>query len=1088
MHMRRFLTLFTMLMLCGVLAFAQSRVVTGKVTDADGNPVSFATIKIKGTQTGLSADANGAYSIRINPGAVLVISGASFKETEVPVGTQNVLNTVLEKGITSDLREVVVTSAFGTKRTARSTASNTQNVSGEQLNTIRQTNLNNALAGKVAGLQVRSQSAAKLGVETIVRLRGENGIGIGGGALYVVDGTIIPSSQDINPDDIEDVTVLQGPAAAALFGPDASNGAIVLTTKKARKSQKGIGLEINTGVQFDKVYILPDYQDSYGGGTDANFNVYHYKAGDPIGWKALDGKFYPDYTEDVSWGPRLQGQEYIPWYAWYNGSEYAYKTAKWLPQPTNVRDYFNTGITRLNNINFSKAGEGFNVRASYTNLDQKGLIPTSYLKKNTFNITASFDIGSKFTVSANVNYINQKSNAENDDAYANQSSGNFNQWFHRDLDMNIMRELKDLRGPNGEIATWNHNNPGAYSTADNGASFYKAFYWHGNFAWQDWNTTVTSRNRLFGDVGVTYKVNNDLKIKFTYRKQQHMVKTDERQYYALDLSAGTNSGFNNFEPTLNGRARTFGGYRVTQSQSDRQNYEFLGTYNKKIRDFQIGVIAGLDIFKTTATQLQSRTDGGLAIPDQFLLTNSKNPAVTTQRIDNSARRSLFANATIGFRNYLFAEGTYRRDYISTEADPFYIDTKSVGISLVFSDFINKNGPSFLSYGKIRASVGTVLNALGIYQNNQVYTIGANQFNGNFVMTEPNSLIDPLLAGAANDEKEVGIELRFLKNRIGLNATYWDRTNKNFPLAATVSPYTGYGSVTTNAGEVKKTGIDIQLFLNPVKTKNFDWTINATWGKLLKNDVISINEKLNINTQSSQVSGNGNINMVSTVGKRWGQLRGVGIKRNEAGIPIITADGLYTPQLDVDFGSSLPDYTGGVQNTFTLFKNFLINVNIDYSYGGKFFSLSDFYGDATGNFKNSAGLNDKGVPMREAVSNGGGIHVVGVDATGKAVDMYVDTRYWFEKNGLYGSNIAETAIRDLTFVKLRELSIGYRLPVEKLGIGKYLTSAVFSVVSRNPWLIYVKRKGYDPSELTNSSGENGQLPGTRSFGVNLKLGF
>jgi TonB-linked SusC/RagA family outer membrane protein len=1084
--MRRFLSLFTMLMLCGVLAFAQSRVVTGKVTDENGNPVSFASVKVKGTNTGAIADANGAYSLKVNPNTILVITGASFKDTEVPVGTQNVLNTVMEKAGT-DIKEVVVTSAFGTKRTARSTASNTQNVSGDQLNTIRQTNVNNALAGKVAGIQVRSQSAAKLGVETVVRLRGENGIGIGGGALYVVDGTLMPSSQDINPDDIEDVTVLQGPAAAALFGPDAANGAIVITSKKGKKAQRGIGLEINTGIQFDKIYILPDFQNSYGGGTNANFSVYNYKAGDPEGWKALDGKFYPDYTEDVSWGPRLQGQEYIPWYAWYSGSEYAFKTAKWLPQPNNVRDYFNTGVTKLNNVNFSKAGEGFNIRASYTNLDQKGLIPTSYLKKNTLNLVSNFDLGSRFSLSANINYINQVSNAENDDAYANQTSGNFNQWFHRNLDMNIMRELKDLRGPNGEIATWNHNNPEAYSTADNGALFYKAFYWHGNYAWQETNTVLNKRNRLFGDVGLTYKVNNDLKVKLTYRRQQLVTNIDERQYNALDLSAGTNSGFNNFEPALNGRARTFGGYRVTQFQDNRQNIEFLATYNKKIKSFQLGIIAGADVFKRERTQLQSRTDGGLVVPDQFILTNSRNAAITTQRIDNNSRRSLFGNASIGFRNFLFVDGTFRRDYLSTEADPFYIDSRSVGLAFVFSDLIKKAVP-FISYGKIRASTGKIINALNAYQNNQVYAIGINQFNGNFVMGEPNALVDPLVRGNVNDEKEAGIELRFLKNRIGITATYWDRTNKDFPLDAAVSPYTGYTTVTTNAGEVKKTGIDLQLFLNPLKMKNFDWTLNATWGKLLKNDVISINSKLGINTQRQQLSGNGNIDMVAAVGQRWGQLRGVGILRNAAGVPILTADGLYTPVNNVDFGSSLPDYTGGVQSAMTVFKNFVININVDYSVGGKYFSLSDFYGNATGNFKNSAGLNDKGVPVREAVSNGGGIHSVGVDATGKVIDVYVEPRYWFEKNGLLGSNIAETSIRDLTFVKLRELSIGYKLPVERLGIGKFLTSAVFSVVSRNPWLIYVKQKGFDPSELTNASGENGQLPGTRSLGVNLKLGF
>ncbi|MBI3233608.1 MAG: carboxypeptidase-like regulatory domain-containing protein, partial [Bacteroidetes bacterium] len=194
---------------------------TGKVTDIDGNPVSFASVKVKGSPTGVSADANGAYSLRVNPNAILVISGAGFKETEVPVGTQNVLNTVMEKG-GIDIKEVVVTSAFGIKRTARSTSSGVQNLTGDQVNTIRQTNVNNALAGKVAGAQVRSQAVAKLGAETQIRLRGENGLGSGGGnvlneygvnvsktALFVVDGTIMPSNADINPDDFEDIKVLQ---------------------------------------------------------------------------------------------------------------------------------------------------------------------------------------------------------------------------------------------------------------------------------------------------------------------------------------------------------------------------------------------------------------------------------------------------------------------------------------------------------------------------------------------------------------------------------------------------------------------------------------------------------------------------------------------------------------------------------------------------------------------------------------------------------------------------------------------------------------------------------------------------------------
>ena len=254
-----------MLMLCGILASAQTRVVSGKVIDKDGGSVPFASVKIKGTKSGAQADGLGAYTIKVKDGDVLEISAANFKTVEVKAGSLEYITTALEK--TGNLAEVVVTGAFGIKRNARTSASNVQNIGSDQLNVIRPTSVNNALAGKVAGAQVRSQSSAALGRETIVRLRGENSAnGIGGGALYVVDGTIVTSANDINTDDIEDVTVLQGPAAAALFGSEGSNGAIVINTKKAKKGQKNSGIEINSGIQYDKVYVLPQYQNEFAGG------------------------------------------------------------------------------------------------------------------------------------------------------------------------------------------------------------------------------------------------------------------------------------------------------------------------------------------------------------------------------------------------------------------------------------------------------------------------------------------------------------------------------------------------------------------------------------------------------------------------------------------------------------------------------------------------------------------------------------------------------------------------------------------------------------------------------------------------------
>lgn len=1064
-------------MLCGVLAFAQSRVVTGKVTDIDGNPVSFASVKVKGTNTGVSADANGAYSLKVNPGAILVISGASFKETEVPVGTQTVLNTVMEKG-GGDLKEVVVTSAFGIKRTARSTSSNVQNLTGDQVNTIRQTNVNNALAGKVAGAQVRSQSVAKLGAETTVRLRGENGFGVGAGALYVVDGTIMPSGADINPDDVEDYSVLQGPAAAALFGPDGANGAVVITLKRAKKNVKGIGLELNMGVQFDNVYIVPDYQNSYAGGGVGDLTKYTYKPGQPIGWKALDGKYYHDYSDDASWGPRMAGQEYIPWYAWYPGSEYSFKTAKLTPQPTNVRDFWETGVTRTTNVAFSKATDALNMRVSYTNLDIKGITPTEYLRRHTLNANMTADLSSRFVLGVNFNYIAENRNTESDDGYSNQTTGSFGSWFHRDLDMGKMKELRGLTSPEGVLASWNKNNPDAY-TATNPQKSWAGNYWYNFYQYFDFINNDLRRDRISGDVSLTYKVNNDLKVKLTYRKNQ--LTQNQEITYKSELEFGANQmSFNPFQ----GNAKA--AYGVLNTFSDRQNYEGLVSYSKKYKSLQVNANAGFDILKTKIRNVNANTMDGLSAPGLYALSNSKSPINYGNRRESFTRRGLFIRADIGFRNFLFVEGTYRRDYTSSEPVGHFIDSKSAGLSFVFSDLIKKAVP-FISYGKIRGSIGQSLNTLNYNQLNSLYGIGVQQWNGNITTAVPNNLVDPQLQGATNVEKELGIEMRFLKNRIGFNVTYWDRTNKDFPVDVSVPAQTGFTVISKNAGELAKKGWDVTGFIKPVQMKNLEWDISATWGYLTKNQVVSIFpgiNRLNLD-RTGAFAGSSSAYAVNEVGQPWGQIFGGGIKKTN-GVPVLGTDGLYIREADTKFGSALPQYTGGVQNTFNLFKHFTINVNIDYSYGGKFFSLSDFWGTFSGLTARTAELNDRGIPLRDPVADGGGVHVFGVDATGKAVDYYVDGQTYFHQ--FRNKNISENSIYDLTFVKLRELSLGYKIPVEKLGIGKYVRTAVFSVVSRNPWLIYTKNKGFDPSEISNVYGEDGQLPGTRSVGVNLKLGF
>ncbi|WP_460559179.1 SusC/RagA family TonB-linked outer membrane protein [Ferruginibacter profundus] len=1064
-------------------ALAQTHVVSGKVIDNDGAAVPSASILVSGTKTGVNADVNGAYTIRVKDGAILLISATGFKDVSVNVGNQTSITTVLEKTGTY-LKEVVVTGAFNTKRTARSTASGVQTVSAEQLNVARVTNVNNALAGKVAGVQVRSQSGAALGKAPVVRLRGENGLLPGAGALYVVDGTIMPASTDIIPDDVEDISVLQGPAASALFGPQGKNGAIVVTTKKGKKNN-GVGIEINSGVKFDNVYILPDYQNSYAGGGTSVLNKYSYKPGDPEGWKALDGKYYPDYEDDASWGPRMNGQEYIPWYAWYGGHERAFKTTSLVAQPNNAKDFYQTGVTKTNNFSFSKAADNYNLRASYTNLDIRGVVPNSYLKRNSLNLNTSVDLSSKWMLSANVNYLAELSNSEDDDGYGNQTTGSFNSWFHRDLDMGILKELRNLRSPDGSVlASWNLHNPASYDASNPNAT-YRANYWYNFYSFEDNISNTFRKDRLSGDIGLTYKFNNDLKIKATYRKNQ-LTTFGESIYKDVLQNSGVQTSVTPYELNSNKAA-----YGTTSSFSNRQNYELLATYTKKLREFALNANAGVDILKTQLKQFQANTMGGLSYPDLYSLENSVNPITNALRGDGakdykeqSTQRGMFVRADVGYRNFAFLEGSYRRDYLSTQpASNPYIDSKSFGASFVFSDLIKSK--KILSFGKLRASWGEVVEDLAIYRLGTYYTLGT-QWLGNILMSEPNSIVSPSLTGAVNTEKEIGIDLRFLKNRIGFSATYWDRTNKDFPVTVSTSQTGGYTSFVTNAGEIAKKGVELTFNVKPVMTKNFQWDINATWGRLIKNEVVSIYPGIpRLTAATGSYAGSYAAYLVNEPGKPWGEMFGTGIKKIN-GVPQLDANGLYLRQADVDFGSALPDYTGGVQNTFTVFNNFLINFNIDYSHGGKFFSLSDFWGTQSGLMAKTATLNDKGNSVRDAVENGGGVHVFGVDATGKPMDKYVDAFTYYHQ--FVNNQINEASIYDLTFVKLREVSVGYKIPVEKMGLSKYIKNATFSIVSNNTWLIYAKQKGFDPSEISNTYGENGQYPGTRSLGVNLKVGF
>ncbi|MCU0467014.1 MAG: SusC/RagA family TonB-linked outer membrane protein [Arcicella sp.] len=1057
---------------------AQDRQISGKVTASDGSSLPGVSIAVKGTSKGTTSSADGSYKITVGNNASLVFSFVGFDSRTILVGSQSVIDVALISN-NAELQEVVVT-ALGERRTSKALSYSVQTVKEEQLNTIRQTNLNNALAGKIAGIQVRSQSSVALGRDASIRIRGAGSLS-DKAPLYILDGTPVGSA-DINLDDVESVSVLKGPSATALYGQRGDAGVILMTSKKGI-SKKGIGLEVNQSVYVDNVYILPSYQNTYAGGSSADLIKFNYEAGMPAEWKALDGKYYHDYSDDASWGPRMVGQEYIPWYSWYPGSKYTGTTEKLLPQPNNIRDFFESQVATNTNLNFSKAGENYTTRISLTGTNQNGMLYNSRGTKYTVASQTTIDLGKNLTAGINFNYVDYTINGQFDDAYSNQSTGSFNSWFHRNVDMAKVKELKDLRSPEGILASWNHNNPGSYDP-NNPVAFYGANYWYNFHSFFENIKYTENRKRIFGDINLTYKFNDHFRVA-GFARINRGSSTIENSVPSILQNSATQTGLKASYALVEYQGN-FVNNRWTPNEN---NYELIATYNNKFNDvFSVDLIAGGNIRQDSYRVLSSNTVDGLVVPDYFALSNSVSPLNTSSFRSKKEVRSIYARASLGYKDMVFLEGSIRND--NSSALPVGKNSytyPSVGGSFVISELLKDNVPA-LSFAKLRGSWAQVGSDLDAYLLSLNYTLGTDKFNGNAVMSTPNASVDANIQPSLSSSYEFGIDLKFLKNKYGVSLTYYNEDKINEILNVPVSGASGFTSKLINAGQLSRNGLEISLDATPIQTSNFTWTSSLNFARNTSK-IVALAEGIESvvardasgNLANGTFSTSSGASTIHQIGLGWGQIRGGGFTYRD-GVKVVDESGLYVQTPSQYLGSVLPDFTGGWTNQFS-YKNFTLSANIEFSKGGKYFSLSDSWGTYSGLLEKTAGLNDKGNPLRDPVADGGGVHVVGVTKEGKPVDTYVDAQTYFHQ--FRGRNIAEEFVHDLDFIKLREVSIGYRIPLKGT---KILQSATVSFVARNPWLIYAKNRNYDPSELSTIYGENGQFPGTRSFGVNVRLTF
>ena len=1058
------------------IALAQTTTVTGKITDAKGAPVESATVKEKGTSNATTADANGLFKITVKQNAVLQISATGFASFEVAAAKASKIT--LQESV-DNLSEVVVT-ALGVKREKKALGYSVQEVKGENLTIAKSTDVSTSLAGKVAGIQVVGSPSSAFDNGSIL-IRGVTGLGPQE-PIFVVDGTITNQSA-VLMDNVENLSVLKGPAATALYGQRAANGAVVITTKRGSR-KKFSGVEVNLGATFEKIALLPPYQNEYAGGysssytnknslgagylDDQGYYIFNYDPTvHPASWASFQGQKMLEYGADESWGPKINGSMYRAYWSWYPGKEFGQLTPM-VAQPNNVKDFFQTGLNLNNSVAFTSGGEGHNFRLTYGNQQRTLVIPNANRDQHQIALNGSFDVGKKMTISTDVTYTTfatKGAPAEGYDLSGLNITQNFNQWFQRQLDMDRMKQYREA---DGSLNSWNIGDPNATSDF---SSYGVPQYWDNPYFVVAENYTTQKQNRLVGNIGFNYKFNNHL---------------------SLQSNARMNSYYNENDGRMATGSLTLPYYRQAQNQYKEMNYEANLIYKNKFGAFSVDGLAGGNIRRNSYSQMSLATEGGLSSPNYFDIAASVSRPSYSRGYEKKIVNSFYGKASVGYKDFVFVDATLRNDWSSAlpTANNSYL-YPSVSTSFIFTEFLKT---SWLTYGKLRASYASVGSDLGahsldlainngsFYGSNASVSIG-NQFKGGGIR--------PALTKAY----EFGVELKLFK-KIGLDATVYQNNNTDQILGVDVSPSSGFSTAQINAGNIVSQGIELSLNGKPIETKNFVWETSINWAKN-RNEIKELAPGINTYLYATNRY---DTRLEHRVGGQWGTYYGRKWRTDPtSGKTLIDATGQPLYDINKEIGTVLPKFTGGLFNTFR-YKNFDLAFSIDFQSGGLFYSETRNFNSGTGLSQETVGVNDKGNDWRDypgtystATGNAGngGIRIPGVFANGALVgkenNRYISARaYWYTARQRDASNV----LLDASFIKLREVRLGYSIPASVLKKMPFAKSANFGVILQNAWLIWATTKqwGIDPSELEVFYREGGQLSSTRQLGVNLRVTF
>lgn len=1019
-------TYFILLFLAFPSVLFAQQTVKGKVSDSEGVPLPGVTVLIKDTPKGVSTTLDGLYSIEVAPGATLRFSFIGFKTQEVVVGASSEINVTLEEEA-AQLSEVVITTALGIKKEKKSLGYAATAIKSVELNRVKASNVVNALAGKVAGVQVTGASNGVASSSRIV-IRGENSLSLDSNSpLFIIDGMPVNNRifgvggtatdqadlptdygngmSELNSDDFESVTVLKGAAASALYGARAANGVIVITTKTGEKPEKGIGVSISSQTLFSRPLRLPTLQTEYGGG-----------------WGK---KYASDYG--TNFGPKL------------DGSQVAHETARGekVTRPFvnryDLNDFFRTGLSQSNTIALSGATERANYYLSFGNVHNEGIVPNTNLKGHSFRLNTSYKATDKLTLRAHANYISRKSDNLTVAGYGSQG---------------IMYAL-----------LWNYNNVGLKELKQ---------YWEEPhkkqrklFSWADnpWfivheNINAFKKKRFLGNLSLNYTF-------------------DDHWSLMLRIGADESDDFRWSRRPIGAHRFPKGMYREQKINFSEVNSDFLLTYQNNFGDFSLKTSAGGNIFnqKITKSFLQGNA---LTIPAIY---NAQNISIMPDmgtKISEKKINSLYAFANVGYKKYLYADFSVRNDWSSTlppgNNTYFY---PALSLSFVPTSAFPTAIPEAIDFLKLRVNIAQVGKDTDPYRLKKTYKFG--KLPG--TLTNPSQLLNPNLKPERTTSTEFGLEVYLLRNRFMLDFTYYNALSKDQILEVRVSGANGYTSLVKNAGEIRNAGIELAANVKIIETNRLRWQVNANFTKN-KSEVKSLASGLNTFVIAE---GPNDITIEARPGAQMGDIYGNTYTRNKNG-DIVYNKGLPITGKQQKVGNYNPDWMLGL-STQVGYKRFWLSAQLDIRHGGRVYSYTNAIGQESGMLARSLPGREKGIVGKGVVKN--------PDGTYSPNTQKVSAETWYY-GGAYPRNNAEVHTFDASYLKLRQLSVGYDFPqkiIRPLG----LQALSLSLIGSN-LLLHTKVPNIDPEAQSLNGGsllpgiEVVQIPSKKAYGFKINLKF